>query len=609
MTGATPDFDGRAFARGLGNDPGVYRMLDAEGQVLYVGKAQNLSKRVGSYFSRSLVDPRLKSMRAQIAAIEVVVTRTEAEALLLENQLIKALKPRYNILLRDDKSYPYIYLSSDESWPRMGFHRGARSAPGRYFGPYPSAWAVRESLSLMQKLFRVRQCEDSVFRNRSRPCLQYQIKRCSAPCVGLISVEAYAADVRRASLFLDGQSQAVVDELGREMELAAQRLDFERAAMLRDQISALRRVQARQFVSAGKGDFDVLACAMRGSTACVEVMFFRGGNPLGNRAYFPRLPSDAEPADVLHAFIGQYYLEREVPPELLLSHAPAEAELLEAMLSDKAGRKLRLASRLRGDRARLVELAMRNAEHALGLRLASQAGQAARLEALRELLELDETPERIECFDVSHTQGEATVAACVVFSAEGPVKSDYRRFNISGVTGGDDYAALRQALERRYRRLREEEARVPDLLLIDGGHGQLRQAREVLAELGIGDVCLVAIAKGPERRSGEETLILAHSGRELKPPATSPAAHLLQQIRDEAHRFAIAGHRARRAKTRQSSPLEDIPGIGSRRRALLLRHFGGLRGLRRAGVEELCQVPGIHRELAQRIHDALREGG
>ncbi|MBN8714743.1 MAG: excinuclease ABC subunit UvrC [Xanthomonadales bacterium] len=600
-----PAFDGKAFVRTLSSSPGVYRHFDATGELLYVGKASNLRKRVSSYFLRPPKEPRIAAMVAQIARVEVTITRTEGEALLLESQLIKSLKPRYNILLRDDKSYPYIYLSTGEDYPRLGFHRGARTKPGRYFGPYPSAYAVRESLNLMQKLFKVRQCEDSYFHNRTRPCLLYQIGRCSAPCAGMISMEDYAVDVRHAEMFLEGRSSAIVDELATSMERASAAQQFERAARLRDQIAALRQLQAANYVQGANADMDVIACRIESGLACVSILFFRGGISLGTRDFFPRLPVDAEPGNVLSQFIAQYYLERPVPRELILGGEVADLDLLKEMLTAKAGRAVELKTRVRGDRARFLQMAERNAQASLTARLASRQTLGTRFDDLQALLGLDELPRRIECFDISHTMGEATVASCVVFGPEGPEKSHYRRFNITGITPGDDYAAMHQALTRRFRRLAEGEGARPDILLIDGGKGQVAQALEVLRDLGIRDILVIGVAKGPGRRAGEETLVLADSGRELHPGSSSPALHLIAAVRDESHRFAITGHRARREKARQHSVLEDVPGVGARRRSMLLRTFGGMQGVQAAGIEELTRVRGIDRALAERIYASL----
>ncbi|MDR3446805.1 MULTISPECIES: excinuclease ABC subunit UvrC [unclassified Dyella] len=598
-------FDGKAFVKNLSTSPGVYRYFDEEGDLLYVGKAGNLKKRVGSYFLKPRMEPRIAAMVSQIARVDITVTRTEGEALLLESQLIKSLKPRYNILLRDDKSYPYIYLSGGEEYPRLAFHRGARNMPGRYFGPYPSTFAVRESLNLMQKLFKVRQCEDSYFKNRSRPCLQHQIGRCTAPCVKLITVDDYRNDVRHAEMFLEGRSSAVIDELAGQMEQASKSLAFERAASLRDQVAALRKLQAEHHVQGASADMDVLACRIEAGMACVSVLFFRDGISLGTRDFFPRLPLDAEPADVLEQFIAQYYLDRPMPRELILGEALPNQQILGEVLAQQSGHVVELKSSVRGERARFLQMAERNAQASLTAKLASRQTLGARFDDLQKLLELGESPRRIECFDISHTQGELTVASCVVFGPEGPEKSHYRRFNITGITPGDDYAAMHQALVRRFRKVAEGDGAKPDVLLIDGGGGQVAQALDVLRELGVTGINVVGVAKGPGRRAGEETLVLADSGRNLHPGSASPALHLVAAVRDEAHRFAITGHRKRREKARERSVLEDVPGVGARRRSALLKAFGGLSGVEAAGVEELTRVKGIDRGLAERIYAAL----
>ena len=598
-------FDGKAFVRTLTTSPGVYRYFDEAGELLYVGKAGNLKKRVSSYFLKPRMEPRIAAMVAQIARCEITITRTEGEALLLESQLIKALKPRYNILLRDDKSYPYIYLSGNEDYPRLAFHRGARNQPGRYFGPFPSAFAVRESLNLMQKLFKVRQCEDSYFRNRSRPCLQYQIGRCTGPCVGLITTEDYRSDVRHAEMFLEGRSGAVIDELATAMERASASLDFERAAALRDQVATLRKLHAQNHVQGATTDMDVIACRIESGIACVSVLFFRNGISLGTRDFYPRLPLDAEPADVLAQFIAQYYLDRPVPREIILGEEIADIGILSEMLTQQSGHAVDIKTRVRGERAQFLQMAERNAQASLTSRIASRQNLGTRFEDLQNMLGLDEPPRRIECFDISHTRGEATVASCVVFGPEGPEKSHYRRFNIAGITPGDDYAAMHQALTRRFRKVAEGEGVRPDVLLIDGGTGQVNQALDVLRDLGIAGIEIVGVAKGPGRRAGEETLILVSAGREIHPGPTSPALHLVAAVRDESHRFAISGHRKRREKARERSVLEDVQGVGARRRTALLKAFGGLAGVEAAGVEELMQVKGIDRGLAERIYDAL----
>ncbi|HET7797201.1 MAG TPA: excinuclease ABC subunit UvrC, partial [Nevskia sp.] len=486
-------FDGKAFVRRLAGSPGVYRMIGVADDVLYVGKAGNLKKRVGSYFLKPRMEPRIAAMVAQIARIEVTLTRTEGEALLLEAQLIKSLRPRYNILLRDDKSYPFIYLSADDEYPRMGFHRGAKTGKGRYFGPFPSAYAVRESLNLMQKLFLVRQCENSYFRNRSRPCLQYQIKRCSAPCVGLIGADEYRESVRHAAMFLDGKSSEVVEELGAGMERASAQLEFEKAAQLRDQVATLKRIQAQHYVQGASADLDVLACRIKSGVACVSVLFFRNGVNLGSRDFFPKLGIRALDPDILTSFIAQYYLDRPAPHELIVSHPLEDAALLAEVLSAQSHHVVEIKDSVRGERARFLELACKNADAALAMHLASNQTMRERFEALRDLLDLGETPQRLECFDISHTMGEATVASCVVFGQEGPEKSQYRRFNIADIELGDDYAAMHQALERRYKRIQAGEGAVPDILLIDGGKGQVKQALDVLADLGVAGVLVVGV--------------------------------------------------------------------------------------------------------------------
>ncbi len=609
---ARPDaarpFEARAFLKTLTTRPGIYRMLDADGEVLYVGKARNLKRRVANYFRANPTSAKVRSLVARIAAVDVTVTHTEAEALLLESTLIKQHRPRYNVLLRDDKGYPYIRLS-DGDFPRLTLHRGPRRAPGRYFGPYPNANAVRETLQLLQRVFKLRQCEDSFFNNRSRPCLQYQIKRCSAPCTGMIDRDGYQRDVADAVRFLEGRSGELVDELVARMEQAAAELRYEAAAVYRDRIVQLRQIQERQYVSGARGDLDVLAVAVRGGQACVQVFFFRDGRLLGNNKYFPQIPEDDDPGAVLSGFIAQYYLHKDVPAELLVSDPLEDAALLASALSERCGHKVTLGQRVRGERARWVDMARRNAEHALAAQLSSRAGLRRRFEALQDALDLDALPNRLECFDISHTMGEATVASCVVFNDEGPLKSDYRRYNIEGVAPGDDYGAMRQALERRYTRLREDDARLPDVLFIDGGKGQLAQARAVLEELQVTGVTLVGVAKGSDRRPGQELLYLSARSSPTILPTDSAALHLIQQIRDEAHRFAITGHRQRRARQRRTSVLEGIAGVGPKRRQRLLKQFGGLQQLSRAGVEDLSRVEGISRELAQRIYDAFHGDG
>ncbi|WP_438971332.1 excinuclease ABC subunit UvrC [Methylophaga sp.] len=597
-------FDSAAFLNNLTGRPGVYRMLDSTGTVIYVGKAKNLKKRVSSYFRKTGLTAKTQVMVAQIAAIETTVTHTENEALILENNLIKELMPRYNILLRDDKSYPYLLISGD-TFPRLSVHRGAKRKVGKYFGPYPSAGAVRDSLNLLQKLFPVRQCEDSYYQNRSRPCLQYQIKRCTGPCVGLVSEEEYKKDVEHTIMFLEGKNQQVMDDLSAEMDAASQRLDFEQAAAIRDKVIALRRVQERQYVSSEQGEFDVLAAIVRDGMAVVEVCFIRGGRNLGSKSYFPKGSADSSPEELLTAFIPQYYLGKNVPGEILLSHEADDLALLQEVLETESAHKVSLRQPKRGQGVRWMQMAKTNAEISLTQRLSSRSNLLQRFEVLQEALELDELPKRIECFDISHTRGEKTVASCVVFGLEGAIKADYRKFNIEGITGGDDYAAMNQALTRRFTRLQKGEGKRPDLLLIDGGKGQIKEAQEVLEELNLSDLPILGIAKGPERKPGEETLFLVGREGEVTLAAESPALHLLQQVRDEAHRFAITGHRQRRAKARNTSTLEHIEGLGPKRRQKLLQQFGGIQEVKRAGVEDLAKVDGISKSLAQKIYDVF----
>jgi excinuclease ABC subunit C len=607
MEKAPAEFDSAAFLGTLTGQSGVYRMLDAGGQVLYVGKARNLKKRVASYFrSPEQLAPKTRALMKHTVSVEVTATHTETEALLLENNLIKEHRPRYNIVLRDDKSFPYIYLSTDEDFPRLAFHRGPRRGKGRYFGPFASAGATRETLNLLQKLFMVRQCENSFFRNRSRPCLQYQIKRCTAPCVGLVDEARYADDVRHAVMFLEGKSEAMIEELVSRMERASKA-----AGRYRDQIVSLRRVQERQYISGAKGDIDVVAARTRDGMGVVQLFVVRNGHSLGTRTITPRHVAGADARDILQAFLPQYYLNaaanRPIPAEILVSEPIEDVDLLEAALSDVAERKVSVRHRVRGDRARWLQMANTNAELVLDQRLADRANLRERFDALQEALDLDEAPGRIECFDVSHSSGEAMVASCVVFEAEGPVKSDYRRFNIKDVAPGDDYAAMHQALKRRYTRLRKEEAKMPDLLIIDGGKGQLGQARAVLDELQLDDLDVLGVAKGSTRKPGLEQLFKVGRERPIALSGESAALHLIQQIRDEAHRFAITGHRARRTRARKTSVLEQIPGIGAKRRQRLLSEFGGLQGVARAGVEDLARVQGISRAVARDIYTAFRE--
>ncbi len=601
----TSEFDLQAFLKNLTRRPGVYRMLDAKSEIIYIGKAKNLKKRVATYFGAKDISPKQQVMVTHIRSVEVTVTHTEGEALLLESQLIKRHKPRYNICLRDDKSFPYIYVSSHQDYPRVTFHRGAKKRQGRYFGPYPSAGAVRESLRLLQKIFPVRQCEDSVFKHRSRPCLQYQIKRCTAPCVGLDSIESYRRQVEHTMLFLQGDGSRIIGELVEEMEQAASNLEFEKAAGFRDQIATLRQVLEKQYVHGERGDLDIIACASRAGLACVQIVYIRKGQQFGDKTFFPKLPEDSEAASVLEAFIAQYYLDREIPREILVSHEPENRALLENMLEIRGACRVSISTPLRGSRLKWLELAASNAENGLNSRFANQQGLHARFFSLKQELGCADMPRRLECFDISHTQGDQTVASCVVFDRDGPVKSAYRRFNIEGVRPGDDYAAMTQAVNRRFKRIQAGEYEKPDILFIDGGKGQIHAVSEVLEELEIADVLVVGVSKGPARKPGMEQLYCAGDAHPITVMADAPARLLIQQIRDEAHRFAITGHRQQRARNKKRSVLEEIAGLGPKRRQSLLKQFGGLQEIRRAGVDALSGVDGISRELAQRIYDTF----
>lgn len=598
-------FEPERLIKHLTHWPGTYEMLDAAGQVIYVGKAKDLRRRVSSYFQGRAQNAKTMAMVGLIADVRVTVTRTETEALMLEYNLIKQHSPRFNVLLRDDKSYPYIHVSTDHPYPRLSFYRGPRRRTGRLFGPYPNAGAVRETLGQLQKLFQLRLCEDSYFANRSRPCLQYQIKRCTAPCVGAISEEDYARDLESAVLFLKGRNQAVTERLAERMDAAAAALDYERAAELRNQLARLKAMESEQLVARSADDLDVIGVVEEEGLHCVSVMFFRGGRLLGNRSYFPRVQGKPEEHEVARAFLLQHYVGREAPKEIVISEPVPDAAMISSMLSERAGRGVAIRQRVRGDRARWLKMALANAGHAARLRLKASATLSTQLEALAEALQLEEVPARIECFDISHTAGEATSASCVVFGTQGQLKSDYRRFNISGLTAGDDYGAMAQALRRRYARLRKDEAPLPDLVLIDGGRGQLTAAAGVIAEFQLEGVKLVGVAKGRTRRPGMERLHVLERTVPIRLPADSAALRLIQQIRDEAHRFALVSHRARRKNRKAGSPLDDIKGLGPKRRRALLREFGGLQAVSRAGVEELASVRGISRNLAESIYEQL----
>jgi excinuclease ABC subunit C len=601
-------FDAKSFVDNLPGRPGVYRMIGAEGEILYVGKARNLKSRVSSYFQPSNVQPKVQALVAKTTDMEVTITNSDTEALLLEFNLIKKHRPRFNVVLRDDKTFPYLHVETAHEFARVAFYRGSRKEPGRFFGPYPSAGAVRETLQQLQKLFRLRNCEDTYFANRSRPCLQYQIERCTAPCVGLISKEAYSRDVASAIKVLEGRSEEVNEDLVRRMEAAAEALRFEEAAQLRDQLAKLKAVQAQQIVTADSDhDADVIAIAVSGGEYCVALMFIRAGRSLGSTTFFPKAPL-ADTDEVMSAFVTQYYLDREAPSEIIVEHAFDEMPLLEATLAARSGHKVRLTSSVRGIRARWLEMLHQNAEQALTMRALARATIESGLEDLRDAFDLEETPTRLECFDISHTGGTDTVASCVVFGEEGPLKSDYRRFNIAGIQPGDDYAAMHQALERRYRRVKEGEIPKPDVLLIDGGKGQLAEAAQVLGTLGVDGVTLIGVAKGADRRPGQEQLFLLGQDTPTILPPDSRALHLIQRVRDEAHRFAITGHRRKRAKRHSQSILETIPGLGPVKRRELLKQFGGLQGILRAGVDDFTRIRGVGRDLAEVIYEHLHPG-
>ncbi|HEY6821006.1 MAG TPA: excinuclease ABC subunit UvrC [Burkholderiales bacterium] len=589
-------FEPKSFVAGLPNLPGVYRMLGAKGEALYVGKARDLKKRVGSYFHKQAQSPRIQMMLSMVAAIEVTATRSEGEALLLENNLIKSLAPRYNILFRDDKSYPYLTVTG-HAFPQLAFHRGAKSPRDRYFGPFPHAYAVRESIQLLQRVFRLRTCEDTVFENRSRPCLLHQIQRCTAPCTGMISAEQYGEDVRNAELFLEGREDDVIRKLTLKMQTASESRRYEEAALYRDQVRALSRIQARQYVESNRGvDADVVACVLEGGIACVNLVMIRGGRHVGDRSFFPSNAEGAGPAEVVGAFLEQHYLDQPAPPLIVVSE--------EADLSFEG---VQIVNPQQGERRVWLQMACKNASLAIEQRVRDRVTQEGRLQALREALRLPEGAQRVECFDISHTMGEATVASCVVYDRQQMQKGEYRRFNIRDITPGDDYAAMRQVLSRRYARVTAEAGKIPDLILIDGGKGQVSAARSALVELGLHNATVVGVAKGPERKPGMEELILESEARTLELSPAHPALHLIQAIRDEAHRFAIVGHRARRAKARTTSMLNEIPGIGSKRRQALLEHFGGLRGVEAAAIDDIAKVEGISRPLAERIYRHLHE--
>ena len=602
-------FDSAAFLKNLTSQPGVYRMYNSQEEVIYVGKAKNLKKRVSSYFRSNLDNAKTRSLVSQIANMDVTVVNSETEAFLLENNFIKKYKPRYNVVMRDDKSYPFIFLS-DHEHPRLSFHRGPQKKKGEYFGPYPSAWSVRESLRSMQRIFPVRQCEDSYYRARSRPCLQYQMQRCSAPCVeGYVSDEEYKEQVNFARLFLKGKNQQVIGGLVEKMEAASEALNFEAAARYRDQINALRKVQERQWVAGTQDEMDVFGFAFKGNMACIQVMFIREGQLLGSKAYFPKVPNTADEQEVFESFFLQFYLagNKVIPKQIVLGNTLTDEDAIADVLASEAGHKVQFFKGAREEKRKYLQLAQSNAQTALDAQYSQQKSVFARYLDLEAALEVDTPIQRMECFDISHTSGQQTVASCVVFNREGPHKSDSRRYNIEGITPGDDYAAMAQALKRRYKSVKEVQ-KIPDLLLIDGGKGQLAQAEAFFEDWPHDKKpMLLGVAKGTTRKPGLETLILAGSHQVLPMDSHSPGLHLIQHIRDESHRFAITGHRNRRQKVKTTSSLESIPGIGAKRRQTLLKFMGGLQGLKKASKDEISNVPGISPELAETIYDHLHQ--
>ncbi len=618
-----PNFNSKKFLELCTPHPGVYQMFDVQDKVIYVGKAKNLKNRLSSYFQKNLMQVKTRALVSHINKIELIVTHTENEALILENNLIKKFMPKYNICFRDDKSYPYIYVSTEHDFPRLRFHRGARKGKGKYFGPYPSAGSLRDTLQIIQKIFPVRQCEDTFYKNRSRPCLQYQIKRCTAPCVDLINKEQYQVEVGHVLLFLEGKNKVVINELVAKMEAASTQLDYENAGFYRDQIIKLRKIQEKQYITQEQGDLDIISSACSNAIGCVQVFLIRGGRNLGNKTFYPKMNKSDTAADLLAAFIPQYYLKQNLeklnsmPSEIIVSEMFDKLALTEQVLSQESGRKIIIKTKVRGDRVRWLKMSVLNTGHALQARINSNTTTLKRYEDLAERFQLDELPARMECFDISHTSGERTVASCVVFDINGPVKSEYRRFKIENITPGDDYAAIKQAVTRRYTRIKNGEEKLPDILFVDGGKGQLSQAEEVLESLLIENILLIGISKGPERIAGAETILvskkfqsgiseyLSTHNSPIILPSDSMASHLIQHIRDEAHRFAITGHRQSRAKARKTSVLEQIEGLGPKRRQNLLKQFGGLQEIKQAGIEDLNSVAGISLKLAEKIYDTF----
>ena len=605
-------FNSKKFVSSLTSRPGIYCMKNNNDKVIYIGKAKNLKKRVSSYFNRADSAPiKTQVMMKQVDNIDVTITETESEALILENNLIKEYKPKYNIIFRDDKSYPYIYLTTTHKFPRFNYYRGSLKGKGKYFGPFPSAGSVKKTLNLIQKLFLIRSCEDSVFANRSRPCLQYQIKRCSAPCVNYITKEDYQSDIDNAVLFIEGKKEKIIKTLIEPMQIAADELDYEKAAKLRDQIRSVREIQEKQYAGGKVNDVDIVVCAKNNNQACIQLSFIRSGLNLGSRKYYPRHIEEQSESDLIQAFLSQFYLNnkklKKYPAEILVSHDIDEKTLVETVIYEKFKQNIKIKYKVRGERAKWLSIAKENATLDLRQKLAINENLTKRYKALQDLLSFAEPIEKMECFDISHMQGESTVGSCVVFGKNGAIKEQYRKFNIENITKGDDYAATSQIIRRRYMRLIKENNILPDLILIDGGKGQINVAKKELDELQLSHILILGIAKGPSRKAGMENLILSIDNEIIECDSASPALHLIQHIRDEAHRFAIMAHRQKRKKKRNRSILEEIEGIGNKRRQLLIRHFGGLQGVSKASINELTKVSGINKNLAKKIYETIHD--
>ena len=605
-------FNSKKFVSSLTSRPGIYCMKNNSDKVIYIGKAKNLKKRVSSYFNRADSAPiKTQVMMKQVDNIDVTITETESEALILENNLIKEYKPKYNIIFRDDKSYPYIYLTTTHKFPRFNYYRGSLKGKGKYFGPFPSAGSVKKTLNLIQKLFLIRSCEDNVFANRSRPCLQYQIKRCSAPCVNYITKEDYQSDIDNAVLFIEGKKEKIIKTLTEPMQIAADELDYEKAAKLRDQIRSVREIQEKQYAGGKVNDVDIVACAKNNNQACIQLSFIRSGLNLGSRKYYPRHIEEQSESDLIQAFLSQFYLNnkklKKYPAEILVSHDIDEKTLVETVIYEKLKQNIKIKFKVRGERAKWLSIAKENAALDLRQKLAINENLTKRYKALQDLLSFAEPIEKMECFDISHMQGESTVGSCVVFGKNGAIKEQYRKFNIENITKGDDYAATSQIIRRRYMRLIKENNVLPDLILIDGGKGQINVAKKELDELQLSHILILGIAKGPSRKAGMENLILSIDNEIIECDSASPALHLIQHIRDEAHHFAIMAHRQKRKKKGSRSILEEIEGIGNKRRQLLIRHFGGLQGVSKASINELAKVSGINKNLANKIYETIHD--